>query len=96
MRKSQWKLEEELERALAIEYVKDYCREHNLSLQKLQTQRFALSANECCFAQPSDVEPKGLTNDRDTMPKATLIIRFEDERLKIVETEYTALFLKSK
>lgn len=46
MRKSQWKLEEELERALAIEYVKDYCREHNLSLQKLQTQRFALSANE--------------------------------------------------
>ena len=93
-KKSQWKMEEELERALAIEYVKGYCREHHLSLQKLETQRFALSANECCFAQPSDVEPKGLTNDRETMPKVTLIIKFEDGHLVIEETEYTAIFLK--
>lgn len=95
-KKSQWKMEKELEMALAIEYVKNYCIEHDLSLEKLKAQRFALSANECCFAQPSDVEPEGLTNDRETMPKVTLIIKFEDEHLKIEETEYTAIFLKSE
>ena len=68
-RKSQWKMEEELEKALAVEYAKKYCIEHGLSIKKLQMQRFALSANECCFAQPSGVKPKGLTNDKETMPK---------------------------
>lgn len=95
-KKSQWEMEVELERALAIEYVKSYCIEHNLSIEKLQMQRFALSANECCFAQPSGVEPIGLTNDRETMPKATLIIKFVDEQLKIEETEYTTPFLKGE
>lgn len=87
-------MEEELEKALAIEYVKNYCIEHGLSIEKLPTQRFALSANECCFAQPSDVKPQGLINDKETMPKVTLIIKFEEGHLKIEETDYTALFLK--
>lgn len=91
---SQRKIEQDFQKALAIEYVKDYCKKNNLSVEKLQGQRFILSGNECAFAQPSDVKPKGLVNDRDTMPKVTLIIKFECEQLKIEETEYTKVFLK--
>lgn len=93
---TQRKIEKELQKALAIEYVKNFCIEHNLSISKLQTQRFVLSGNECAFAQPSDVKPNGLINDGDTMPKVTLVIRFENEQLKIEETEYTNLFLKNE
>ena len=92
----QRKMEKEFHKALVIEYVKDFCKEHNLSLQKLQTQRFTLSGHECAFAQPSDVKPDGLTNDRETMPKITLIIRFENGKLEIEETEYTKLYLKNE
>lgn len=94
--KSQWKMQEELEKALAVEYAKKYCIEHGLSIEKLQMQRFVLSANECCFAQPSGVKPKGLTNDKETMPKVTLIIKFVDGQLQIEETEYTVQFLKGE
>lgn len=94
--KSQWKMQEELEKALAVEYAKKYYIEHGLSIEKLQMQRFALSANECCFAQPSGVKPKGLTNDKETMPKVTLIIKFVDGQLQIEETEYTVQFLKGE
>lgn len=90
---NQRKLEKEFQKALAIEYVKDYCIKNNLSLEKLQMQRFALSYNECGFAQPSTVTPNGLMNDRETMPKVTLIIKHEDGQLKIEETQYTKEFL---
>lgn len=86
---NQRKIEKEFQKALAIEYVKNYCIEHNLSLSKLQTQRFVLSGNECAFAQRSDEKPNGLINDGDTMPKVTLVIKFEDNQLRIEETEYT-------
>ncbi len=91
---NQRKIEKEFQKALAIEYVKNYCIEHNLSLSKLQTQRFVLSGNECAFAQRSDEKPNGLINDGDTMPKVTLVIKFEDNQLRIEETEYTKVFLK--
>lgn len=71
-----------------------FCLENNLSLEKLQSQRFILACNECAFAQPSDVKPNGLVNDAETMPKVTLIVRCEDGQLKIEETEYTMEFLK--
>lgn len=93
---NQRKIEKDFQKALAIEYAKDYCKENNLSIEKLQTQRFILSGNECAFAQPSDVKPNGLTNDGDTMPKVTLIIKFENQQLKIEETEYTKIFLKNE
>ena len=48
----------------------------------------------CAFAQPSDIKPNGLINDRDTMPKVTLIIKFEDRQLRIEKTEYTEVFLR--
>lgn len=88
--------EREFLKALVLEYVKDFCVEHDFSFSKLQTQSFALSGNECAFAQPSDVEPQGLVNDMDTMPYVTLIIKFEDGQLKIEETEYTKIFLKNE
>ena len=85
-------LEKELQKALAVEYAKSYCKENNLSVEKLKKQMFKLLGNECAFAQRSPVEPKGLVNDGDTMPMVTLIIRHEDEKLHIEETEYTKIF----
>lgn len=88
-----WKEEKRLQRLLAIEYVKDYCIQNGLSLEKLKLQRFELSYNECGFFHPSDVTALGLTNDQETMPKATLIIKNENEELIICETEYTKKYL---
>lgn len=93
---NQRKLENELQKALAIAYVTPFCLENNLSLEKLQTQRFILCCNECAFAQPSNIKPEGLTNDGDTMPKVTLLIKHEDGKLKIEETECTKEFLRAK
>jgi hypothetical protein len=90
---SQRKIEKELQKALAIAYVTPFCMEHNLSLEKLKSQRFNLSCNECAFAQPRDVKPNGLVNDRETMPKVTLIVRHENGQLLIEETEYTKAYL---
>ena len=93
MEKSQRKMENELQKAWAIAYVTPFCLENDLSLERLQTQRFALCGHECAFAQPSNVKPEGLTNDGDTMPTVTLLIKFEDGQLKIEETEFTKEFL---
>ena len=90
---SQRNKEKELQKALAIAFVTPFCLENNLSLAKLQAQRFVLSGDECAFAQPSDVKPCGLVNDAETMPKVTLIIKCEDGRLEIKETEYTRIYL---
>lgn len=93
---SQRKTEKELQKALAIAYVTSFCLENGLSLKKLETQRFILSCNECAFAQPSNIKPDGLTNDAETMPKVTLIIRYENGKLEVKETEYTQIFLKNE
>lgn len=90
---NKWKEEKSLQRLLAIEYVKDYCIQKGLSLEKLKTQRFELSYSECGFFQPSDAAALGLTNDQETMPKATLIIKNEHGELMICETEYTKKYL---
>lgn len=46
-----------------------------MSFDKLKSQRFDFMCDIACFSQPSDVVPFGLTNDRDTIPIPTLIIR---------------------
>jgi len=92
-RVNKMKIEKELQRALAIEYVRDYCKENNISIAKLNNEIFHLSYNECGFAHPSDIEPEGLLNDMDTLPKVTLVIKYEDEILSIEQTEYTKEFL---
>ncbi|MBR1815907.1 MAG: hypothetical protein IJ763_04325 [Lachnospiraceae bacterium] len=91
---NQKNMERELLKALAIEYVKSYCIENGLSYEKLRSQSFIFTCNECAFAQISNIEPKGLINDAETMPKVTLIIRHENDCLKIIETEYTKEFLE--
>ena len=91
---NQRKMEKELQRALAIAYVTPFCLENNLSLEKLQLQRFVSSCNECAFAQPSGVKPDGLINDLETMPQVTLIVKYEAGQLKIEETEYTKELLQ--
>lgn len=88
-----WKTEKNLQRALALEFVKDYCDKNNLSWEKLKKERFEVSYNECGFMHPSEIKPLGLTNDKETMPKATLMIIFENDCLKVEETEYTREYL---
>ncbi len=85
--------ENKIQKMLAFEYAKKYCAEHNLSVDKLLKQRFEFIYGSAIFAQPSGVEPKGLTNDRDTMPLPTLIIKLDNDELKIEQTEYTKKYL---
>lgn len=90
---NQRKLEKEFQKALAIEFVKDYCKENNLSVDKLQRQKFTLVCNECAFAQPNDIKSNQFVIDGEPRTKVTLIIKLENEQLKIEETEYTKEFL---
>lgn len=89
----QRKLEKEFQKALAIEYAKDYCIKNNLSIDKLQQQRFTLVCNACAFEQPMDIKTDDLIIDGDPKPQITLIIKHEDGQLKIEETQYTKEFL---
>lgn len=40
------------------------------------------------------VNQQTLINDGDTMPKVTLVIKYENDQLNIEETEYTKFYLK--
>lgn len=93
---SKIKLENALQRALAIQFVQGYCKENNLSLNKLKEEQFYLMYNECLFAHSSDIEPDGLLNDMETIPKVTLVIKHENNILFIEQTEYTKEFLSAE
>ena len=83
-----------LQRAMAEAVVAGYCKEHNLSTEKLKAQRFETIADMMIFAQPTGVQPDGLRNDIDTRPYPTLIIRLDgDGHLVIEETQHTAKYL---
>ena len=89
-----WVQEKELQRILALEYVKEYCKKNGLSIEKLKKQKFEFSYNECGFFQRSNIKAEGLFNDKATMPRLTLLIRNSDGNLIIEETEYTKKYLK--
>ena len=89
------KEQEKLQRAVALEIVKQYCVDNKLSWDKLQNQQFYWICGEAFFAQPSSIEPKGLLNDKETMPMPTLIIKMIGERLMIEQTEYTHKYLSA-
>ena len=93
MKRTMQKEQEKLQRAFALEYAKQYCADNELSWDKLKGQQFYSIYGEAFFAQPSDIEPKGLTNDMETMPKPTLIIKMSDEKLIIEQTEHTHKYL---
>ncbi len=93
---NQRKMESELQKALAIEFVRIYCKDNNLSIGKLKKERFYLTYNECIFAHPSSVKPDGLRNDMETLPNVTLVIKYENELLSIRQTEYTKKFLSAE
>lgn len=60
---------------------------------KLSNQRFDLIYDIACFSQPSDVVPDGLTNDMETMPMPTLVIKRDGDDIVIEQTEYTKKYL---
>ena len=93
MADSKQKTELELQKALAVELAKDYCKNNGLSIEKLNQQMFAVIYSSAIFAQPSNVIPNGLLNDLETQPKPTLIIKKNDNGLVIEQTEYTHEYL---
>lgn len=95
---SQREVEREFQKALAIEYAKNYCKKNGLSIQKLKNQNFALCDNECAFyVQPiDDIKTDQLVIDGTPKPQVTLIIRHENEELQIEETKYTEIFLRKE
>ena len=83
-----------LQRAMAEAVVAGYCKEHNLSLEKLKTQRFETIADMMMFAQPTGIQPDGLRNDIETRPYPTLVIKLDNSgQLLIEETQHTAKYL---
>ncbi len=74
------------------ETLRKYCNAHALSFEKLRTQRTQVIDGSIFFLQKSQIEPKGLTNDLDTLPFITLILH---PNYSVEETEYTAKYLKS-
>lgn len=92
---NQRKIERAFQKALAIEYAKGYCKQNNLSVEKLQKQRFTLVCNECSFEQPIEINSNEYEYviDGDPEPQVTLIITYENEKLQIEETKYTKEYL---
>lgn len=84
----------EIQKPQALRIAEEYCRQNGISYDKLKNQRFERLSNFWCFLQPSNVEPQGLKNDMETMPKVTLILKIKDEKFYFEQTEYTAEYLK--
>ena len=87
------KAEQGLQKALALEIAKSYCKDNGLSIDKLSKQRFNIIYSSAVFAQPTEVIPNGLLNDLATQPKPTLIIKNENGGLVIEQTEHTREYL---
>ena len=87
------KIEKELQKAMALNILRVYCKENCLSFEKLEKEMFELSYDECGFFHQNEVIAQGLTNDMETMPKPILIIKMEDGHILIEQTRYTNYFL---
>ena len=85
--------EKDLQRLMALRISESYCAEQGLSFDKLKNQMFDFFNGAAWFLQPSGVTPKGLTNDKETMPKPTLIIRNVNGNIVIEQTENTQKYL---
>lgn len=88
-------IERELQKALALEFVKDFCRQKGYSLEKLSCQKFEISYAECAFFHDSDILQQGLTNDIETLPQIVLLIKLVDGKLLVEETQYTKKYICS-
>ncbi len=92
-RYGQMKAAKELTKAMAVAIATQYCRENGLSVEKLQKQRFECFENIAWFSQPSGIKPNGLLNDMQTMPFPTLVLKSQDGKLVVEQTEHTRRFL---
>ncbi len=92
-RNQQHKLNLVMQRALSLEVAKPFCQNNGLSFNKLKEQRFDFIYGTAIFSQPSGVEPKGLTNDKETMPLPTLIIKNINGDIIFEQTEHTQKYL---
>jgi len=82
-----------------MEAAERYCEANRLSVKKLREQRFGVGGGRggefALFAQPkTGVVAHGLTNDRETMPYPTLLVKCQREgSFSVEETQYTRRFL---
>ena len=78
-------------------FVKNYCRDNNLSLEKLSKLKVDYLPDRLVFLQPSNIKPKGnLANDIDTQAKPILgvVIKLESDNISVIaceKTDYTNL-----
>ena len=86
-------IERELQKALALEFVKDFCKQKGYSWEKLSCQKFEVSYNECAFFHKSDIPQRGLTNDIETLPQIILLIKLVNGKLLVEETQYTKKYI---
>ncbi|MCI7791512.1 MAG: hypothetical protein MR531_12190 [Lachnospiraceae bacterium] len=86
-------IERELQKALALEFVKEFCKQKGYSLEKLSCQKFEMSYDECAFFHNSDIPQQGLTNDIETLPQIVLLIKLVNGNLLVEETQYTKKYI---
>lgn len=86
-------IERELQKALALEFVKEFCKQKGYSLEKLSCQKFEVSYDECAFFHNSDIPQQGLTNDIETLPQIVLLIKLVNGNLLVEETQYTKKYI---
>ena len=84
--------------ATAQKIAEDYCATKKLSLRKLSDQKVIDFGDSVVFAQPvhkakMDLHIFGLTKDKETQPKPTLILRKTATGYRVEETEYTKKYL---
>lgn len=86
--------ERRLQRALSFRIAREYCSANGLSVEKLKNQEFYSIYGSAFFAQPSNVVPDGLCNDKETMPLVTLILNPDNnDNIEIKQTEFTKKYL---
>lgn len=85
--------EKKLKKAMAFQIAEEFCKKNSLSVEKLKQQRFDWIYGVAVFSQPSEVVPNGLTNDMETMPMPTLILKADDKDIEFEQTEYTQKYL---
>jgi len=83
-----------IQRALALEVAKPFCKENGFSFEKLEKQRVIVMNDSVVFAAPSNVKPDGLRNDIATQPIPTILVKIEDGGIVCEATEHAKKYLK--
>ena len=82
-----------VQKIMAMNSVKKYCIENNLSVDKLGGMIYDVSDNVAMFMAPSEIKANGLTADIASQPRLVLAIEDHNGTLRIRPTEHTFKYL---